>query len=448
MRNMTFGFGLTALTACLAVVNCQGSIDSESSNPGNPDKPAPIESPNQRGTVISARLGNGMLLPGISGSGNVYVKPQPSSAEGGTGGTGGTTVTAPANDTCTGEVVTLGAGYSVKPHGTLTGAADDYTTWCSDKLSDPGNPDVVYELDVLEDITLSVSILATGFDPALSLRLTSCAEELAGDMCMDIPGGTDAEHLLLSLKGPTGEATQTVYYLIVDSADGNAGDFDLDFEAATPSCGDGVIGGDEECDPGGGIDPEDGCYAPDTMQDQTNVGCKYGKASQAGDNRTVCPGYMLSNVDLPAVEGVPDIQRVGPFYNGSGGLVEANTTTQDLSICGWPATGPENVFQITPNSSGTMHARIGMNSDASDDACLTLGGGFCADFILYAREGACDGGSETQLACADMNLNAGQWEELEITFAATADTPYWIIVDGLDKTYGSGEYYLETWLMP
>lgn len=435
MRNMTIGLSLTALTLCLAGVNCQGIIDPESQNVAKPGTPeTPVEAPKQRGTVYSARLGNGALLPGISASGNVYVKPQPDGA----GGTGGATSNPPANDTCTGELVTLGVGYHVQPTGTLVDAGDDYTTWCSDVDAGTGNPDVVYELDVLDNITLAISITASGFNPALSLRLTSCAEELAGDGCLDLPSATTAEHMLVSLAGDPD--VPKVYYLVIDSADGGTGTFDLDFTATAPDCGDGALNPGEECDPGLGINPEDGCIAPN----ETNE-CKYGKTSTAGDNRTACTGYVVTNIDTSADPGNPDIMRVGPFFNGSGGDAEANAT--DGLDCLWTATGRENVFQVTPNSNGVLHGRVGFAADGTSNACWT--NGWCADLILYARGGDCTGGSATQLACADMNLtgtNYENWEELEITFSATMGLSYWFFVDGLDEQFGSGQYYFETWL--
>ena len=436
MRNMTFGLGLTALTACLAVVNCQGMIDSDPQNVANSGAPGTtVDAPKQRGTVYSARLGNGALIPGISASGGVNVKPPLDNA----GGAGGATSNPPANDTCNGQVVTLGVGSHVQPSGTLVDAADDYTTWCADSNTGSGNPDVVYELDVQADITLSISIAATGFDPALSLRLTSCADGNGmGDSCMDLPTATTAEHILVSLAG--NPVTPKVYYLVVDSADGNTGAFDLDFTATAPDCGDGVINAGEECDPGGGIGPEDGCIAPN----ETNE-CKYGKASTAGDNRTACTGYVVTNVGMSADPQNPDITRVGPFSNGSGGHVEANAT--DAVNCGWAASGRENIFQVTPNSDGTLHGRVGLAADGVSNACWTSG--WCADLVLYARGTACNGGTAAQLACVDMNLtgtNYENWEELEISFSATADNQYWFFVDGLDDKFGSGMYYFETWL--
>ncbi len=454
MRNMTLRFGTAALIGSLGILGCEGDARHDARGVRR-DESRQLGEPAHRGAVLSARIGDGPLLRGISASSAVSSKPgivswkqnaifakpqQPQNEEGGTGGVGGaggSTSTVPANDTCTGEVVTLGVDYHVQPHGTLIDAADDVTTWCADASTDPGNPDVVYQLEVLEDVTLNLSIVATGFNPALSVRLTSCGEELAGDTCMDLPGATTSEHLLLSL-------TTGTYWLVIDSADGATGEFDLDFTTTAPRCGDGVIDANEECDPGdGATNPDDGCW-DSGAQDE----CKYGKPEQ-DTGRIGCNGYSFPAPGMSSDPEVPEITRQGPFHNGSGGHVQQNDTTVDLAVCGWPAVGPENVFEVTPTDDGVLHARIGLD-DTGFNACSTEG--WCGDFILYARKDQCQPidpvDATQQLACADFNVDPAHWEELEISFPVTADTPYWVFVDGLDNKYGVSYYFLEMWLMP
>lgn len=340
---------------------------------------------------------------------------------------------APSNDTCQGELVALTAGYSVNIDGTLIAAGDDLTTFCSDTVSDPGNPDVAYELQVTGDITLTAVLTATNFNPAMSIRLTTCGEELGGDTCLDL--GSAAEHTLLGLGTGT-------YWLVVDSADGSTGPFTLDLTATTPACGDGVVNPGEQCDPGTAAESsDDGCWNSGTQDE-----CTFGEPA-LDTNVTACPGYGPVSIDISADPQNPTITRLGPHNNGSGGVSQQNDTTQDLMICGWPALGPENVYQVTPTSDGTIHARIGHDSNG-DPACGTIG---CdGDFILYARKDQCapiePADPTQQLACVD--FDAGGEEILEITFPVTADSNYWVFVDGLDTEWGIGPYYLELWLVP
>jgi cysteine-rich repeat protein len=344
----------------------------------------------------------------------------------------------PANDTCMGQPVILTAGTGVHLNGTLAGANDDYTTFCADGSPDPGNPDVVYQLNVSSEVSLTVSLSASGFIPALSLRLSACTVEAAGDTCLDLGGS--AEHKQASLPAGT-------YWVVVDSADGNTGPFTLDFYPTAPTCGDGIVNAGEQCDPGPAVS-DDGCFDPGSSQQ-----CKYGEPPSDASMAT-CPGKGNGSSARPVFLSLdpqnPSIDVQGPFNNGTGARLQENFITADPNICGWPATGPEHVFHVQPQANGTLHARIGHDAVGNPICTAANNWANCADYILYMRSSQCaplsPQDASQQLACQDFDPN-GQ-EVLEISSPVTAATDYWVFVDGLDDQWGIGTYYLETWLVP
>lgn len=353
--------------------------------------------------------------------------------EGGSGGEGGGGLPPepPANDQCGGEPVALSPGFTVKIEGTLTGANDDLTTFCADQSTDPGNPDVVYQLDVDADISLQIRVVTTEFDPVLSLRRLTCETEWNGDACLNFGDGAESTGV---------ELTAGTYWIVIDSADGRTGDFLLDLSASEPACGDGILNTGEQCDEGPGA-PDDGCRDPGTAQE-----CTLGE-EPASTDATACPGAGPFSVGLSADPENPTITRLGPYHTGTGGHSETNATTEDPWVCGWKATGPENMFHVVPEESGTLFARIGYDDNGAVICDLDP---MCADFILYMRQGSCESDPSAdppqQLACADFDDE--NQEILVISAPVTAGSDYWVFVDGLDDTWGLGTFHLEMWLVP
>lgn len=352
--------------------------------------------------------------------------------EGGSGGEGGgLPPEPPANDKCTGELVALSPGSTVEIQGTLIGAADDLTTFCADTSTDPGNPDVVYQLDVAEDISLRLRVVTTELDPALSLRRVACDVESNGDACLNF--GSGAEATGVSLAAGT-------YWVVIDSADGNAGDFLLQLAATAPACGDGILNAGEQCDPGAGA-PDDGCHDPGSTWE-----CTLGEEPSAAVP-SACPGAGPFAVGMSADPLNPTITRLGPHHSGNGGHSETNETTADWWVCGWAAEGGESVFHVIPQESGTLFARIGYDDNGAVVCDLDPD---CGDFILYMRQGSCEkdlsADPPQQLACAD--FDDGFQEILVIQAPVTAGSDYWVFVDGLDDVWGLGSFHLELWLVP
>lgn len=341
-------------------------------------------------------------------------------AGGGTGGTGG--FMPPANDACNGQhidVVVDAPATSVA--GTLNGAADDLQTFCSDTTPEADHPEVVYEIDVPEGVTVTFTITAAGFIPALSIRSQDCSGRFAGDVCL-VGAETTLTRKVALPPGPT--------WIVVESADGNTSDFTLDVKLDSAKCGDGVINPGEKCDPASPTS-EDGCLNPGEMNE-----CQFGEPPP--DPALVqCPGGAVT-----IAKG--DSLQLTLLNNGSGGKNHVNVT--DAVNCVSPATGPENVFDIKPTGDGLLKAQIGLAAEGTlycDSYPLD-----CADFIMYLRKNACNSAEATdQLACADYTLNPnspfGYDELLTIEVPVTAGEDYWLFVDGLDEVYGIGGYYLE-----
>jgi len=347
----------------------------------------------------------------------------------GGGGTGGTTggggtggVVQPANDLCPGEKVEMAIDSMPKKiNGTLKGAFDDYTTFCADTNPMPTAPDVVYELVVPAAATVTLTINATGFIPALSLRKQDCSTRLPGDACLDLGVGNFTTKVALDAG---------TYWVIVDSSDENVGDFTLDVSYTSGSCGDGAVNGGEQCDPAM-VSNDDGCINPGSPNE-----CHYGEPPP-DPAIVMCPGGLITI-------GKGDSFQLGPYNNGSGQHNEANTVTAD---CVSAAVGPEDVFHITPTGDGTLTAQIGHDETGTALYCDTFPND-CGDFVMYLRKNMCDSADAAdQLLCSDFTDNPnspfGFDELLTITVPVTAGTDYWLVVDGLDDTYGIGGYYLQ-----
>lgn len=328
----------------------------------------------------------------------------------------------PANDTCPGEKLTLSIGTSATVSGTLENATDDYQTFCADVSPEPTAADVVYELDVPAPATVTLECNASGFVPAMSLRKQQCTTEVGGDMCLQL--GTTDLTTKVALEAGT-------YWIVIDTRYGSSGTFSLAATYATPMCGDGVVNAGEQCDP---LVPTagDGCIDPGTAN-----GCHFGEAPP-DPTIVACPGGALT------VEKGAALQ-LGPYHNGSGNRAEENVPLAG-SDCEYAAIGPENVFHVTPAEDGTLTAQIGHDADGTTLYCDTHFD--CADFVLYLRTNRCDStDAGDELSCADFTPNPlspfGFDELLTVTAPVTAGSDYWLVVDGLDDTYGIGEYYLQ-----
>lgn len=409
MRFTWLPLGLALVAPATALLGC-GPVDTSSSGGSGGTTTTTTTTTNSGGGGAGATGGGG--TGGVTGGGGT------GGAIGG-GGTGG--VTQPLNDQCPGETVAMAIDTSTTINGTLLGAFDDYTTFCADTDPQKTAPDVVYELDVPSAATVTITVDATGFIPALSLRKQECATRLPGDSCLDLGTGN------ITSKLPLDAGT---YWVIVDSSDENVGDFTLTVSYDSGSCGDGAVNAGEQCDPAL-VSNDDGCINPGMPNE-----CHYGEPPP--DPAIVaCPGGLITI-------GKGDSFQLGPYNNGSGMHNETNTVTAD---CASAAVGPEDVFHITPTGDGTLTAQIGHDETGTTLYCDTFPND-CGDFVMYLRKNMCDSADAAdQLLCSDYTDNPnspfGFDELLTITVPVTAGTDYWLVVDGLDDTYGIGGYYLQ-----
>ncbi len=310
-----------------------------------------------------------------------------------------------SNDACAGaEAITLDLVNSPTAviSGTTVGASDDYTGWCSD----PGGPDRVYELTLVQDGVLSLAVSGSnGLVPTMTIRNADCEQGDWWDYCLDTSQWDG--------RLPTQAFAAGTYWIIIDSEDGTAGDYNFSARLNGHSCSDGIISGTEQCDDTNEASG-DGCFD-----------CQFESAPASLDQ---CDGdqYALSAGALNALSLSGTNTGYTDDYSGS---------------CSWDVGGRDRVFHIVPQSSGTMTARVG--DDAfGNSACVTQSSKSCWDHVLYIRKGSCASTDPLdELGCSDSN----DWTATEqVSAEVTAGADYWVIVDGYDAAgYSFGDFIIE-----
>jgi len=111
----------------------------------------------------------------------------------------------------------------------------------------------------------------------------------------------------------------------------------------------------------------------------------------------------------------------GGTFSGTTSGSSAQTGT-----CGSTGSAPEQVYQWTPNASGTATIQ-------------TCGAGTNFDTVLYIRNGSCATGSELPGGCNDDACpnSTGLVRASRLTPTVTAGQTYFIIVDGYSTSSGS-----------
>lgn len=188
------------------------------------------------------------------------------------------------------------------------------------------------------------------------------------------------------------------YWIIVDAAHAtnDRGAFTMDVAVKGEDCGDGVVGGTEECDDGN-TTAGDGC----------NATCKLEPLAGAD----TCPGHAV------ALTGVGMNVR-SAVVTLSTATLSANTS----GTCGGNAR--EGVVAITSDVTGTMRAELR---------------GIWPT-VLYAREKCTDGASE--LGCNAYNPTRPHRTERELSFQVFAGVPTYLFIDGLGGATGPGSLFV------
>jgi cysteine-rich repeat protein len=155
------------------------------------------------------------------------------------------------------------------------------------------------------------------------------------------------------------------------------------------SCGDGKVGGSEECDDGNNVG-NDGCSAA----------CK----NESAGPDDVCPGKAI------ALTGTGSDPRKGTVTGTT-----SSTYSQYSGSCGG-GTGKDAVYVVTPDVTGLLTAKTT--------------GGF--DALLYARRTCAD--TKTEVACNDApGSKAGE----QIKIAVTKNQPVYLFIDGYSGSAGN-----------
>ncbi len=265
--------------------------------------------------------------------------------------------------------------------------------------------DLVYELTVVEACTLNIQTTGMG-NTEFSLR-TVCEEDEF--FCLNV-NPTAGERYL-------GHQVPGTWSLVVQ---GDPGDYTLDISCTTPICGDFVQNPGEECDfgdtaNGDGCDQNCNIEDPDPAVEDCNAATA-GAAILVGMGVTFIPNMANGFATT-----------LGALEN------EHGSCNFDPTIFGVEYTyAPDHVYRIRPTVSGTFTATVGLGfdgvplcgADVMLEPALPYPAG-CWDRSIYARQSNCTSGME--LDCSESNE---YWVPETISFPVTANTDYFVFVDG------------------
>ncbi len=316
------------------------------------------------------------------------------------------------SEACPGEaLVTLAlAGTTSTGSGTrtMTGFVDDHDTcWTSGTPSADGS-DMVFRIVQNDPGILTLDLSTNGFDGKLVIRDT-CATE---GYCFDTSSGTGIKSEKAAIWRPAGTT-----YVIVDSGGvGATGTFVLNATLTAPSCGDGVVSGSEQCDPGG-TKAGDGCH-------DTTCQIELVAAGTAGDTCASATPITVSNV-AGGTNFAVDATETAFTTNGY--------NNDYIGNCMPDVGGADRVFAITPATSGVLRAKVGFDATGGVAWCDSIGwsDSRCFDVELYVRT-TCEASSATEIACTSACCSGETMD-----FPVSAGVPIYLFVDGYDAEYYS-----------
>lgn len=212
------------------------------------------------------------------------------------------------------------------------------------------------------------------------------------------PPNTGSGYLACSDKRtPAGESISfavqkdTTYWIIVDAPGPNdRGRFDLGVTVKSPSCGDGLVSGAEQCDDGNLVSG-DGCSATCTLEALPNIDS--------------CPGHAVSLVGA----GTAPRERV----------VSLSTTPLTASYAGTcGGNGRDGVVAVTSDMTGTLRALLTTAWPS----------------VLYARSICAN--AATELGCKEADPAKPSETTRDLSVPITAGVPVTLFVDGLSGGEG------------
>ncbi|MBI5536883.1 MAG: DUF4215 domain-containing protein [Deltaproteobacteria bacterium] len=305
----------------------------------------------------------------------------------GTAGTGGGGACSTAGDQCPGVQIPL-TGTGTDPRvgtvsGTTVGMCADLEASCN---SNNTAPDMVYWVKPDIDGMMTVEAANSSYDPVLFVQM------LCGDLTTELQcNSAPPSPVKVSMQ----VYANSTYYLIVDGAySSSSGSYTLNVKVMPPSCGDTLVQPPEECDDGNNADG-DGC-AHDC------------KVEPPGPN-DICPGVALT------LTGTGTDPRIGSMTGTT------TTANADYSgTCGSYNSGKEVVYSFQSDIAGTAQIDLGGASFTNFDA------------VLYARTDCTSTAPSAELDCDDSGVGNDK-----ITFAAAANTTYYVFVDGYGNASGT-----------
>ncbi|MFO0613598.1 MAG: hypothetical protein U0414_13460 [Polyangiaceae bacterium] len=346
---------------------------------------------------------------------------------GNTGGTGGGGASSSGDSTTTTTTSTVGSTSSASTT-TSTGTTLPLACMNVTEISDPGEADgdttgladgvqsnceqagageVAYHF-----VAKQTGILHVELDSVADLGLyarTDCGALSSEIACSDNEAAGAKETLDVDvLEG------QSVYIFVDGYFSGEQGPFTIKARSAVPGCGDGIVFGDEECDPPDDVSCDGTCHL---LPEDCNDGVDNDKDDLTDCEDTSCVGdpacdfTTFCNNATPLTATTTIGTTVGGSSNFSGSCTGLSTA--------------EKVYVYNPTQSGVL--------------ALTLSS--AADLGLHARS-TCDV-KTTEVGCAD-KVTQGVAEHLSLPVAP--GHPLTIFVDGKDGHTGS--FSLQSVLTP
>ncbi|MEZ4372968.1 MAG: hypothetical protein R3B07_19245 [Polyangiaceae bacterium] len=428
-------------------------------------------SPSNGSGGAGAAGGTGATGAGATGAGGSGATGAGGSGATGSGGGAGVA------DSCPGQALSFTGSGSIRTasvSGTTVGAIADLTGGCG---SSGTSPDLVYEIIPDTDGRLVFTLDPdSGFDAVLYVHESGC--NLYEAACVDdgVGGGTEEIELWVTAG--------TKYYAIVDGYSGASGGFNLDATLYPATPGDTCPG---EPATWSGTGPYTWSASGDTSNRPNNYGSS-GCGSAAGDAvyaltapvngtltvevsgsfdseiflSTSCGDYDLACNDdtgssgtetfsVPVASGTTYYVVIDGYSSSYSGSYNVNATItepaandvcpgEDLTFNGNTASVSGSTVNSTNDYAGTCGTGGGYSPElvyhfvapTTGSYTATLTGSSSYDSVLYVRSGTCGSGAE--LDCADDRASGGTET---VTFNATANTDYWVFVDGYGGKSGT-----------
>lgn len=252
----------------------------------------------------------------------------------------------------------------------------------------------IYALTPAVDGNLTVDLLAA-YEGALVQVLRACVDN--GELASCV-GALDP---LTPLRASVRVRAEETVYVIVDSGTASTGGlYTLQAKLTADACGDGLIGGNEECDDGntaGG----DGCSAACTVERNADS--------------YACPGQVLALGD-----GAVPVRVSGATRPAAGETLPVST----FAVSGSGSAAPDVVYRVTSDIDGYATAKLD------------------ADFVasLMVKSGCTPGTSNTDRIA--FTHTATGMAQRTVQFPIQAGVPLFLVVDGYTAT-ALGSFSLE-----